>query len=179
LRALKKPTGREVVPRLWYVKKQGALRGPFPSGAIIQDRLVGRLSAQDELSPDREEWRVFDAWPELASALAAAPDAAAGTADSEWLDERAKARLRWADERSVPDRRGDQHNTSDASERREVERRVQGVDHAKRSATRSRPGFVNDRITLKLVAILVICAGLLALLAWLYGPVNPVPVHIR
>ena len=167
------------MPRLWYVKKKGALRGPFPSGAIIQDRLVGRLSAQDELSPDREEWRVFDAWPELASALAAAPDAAAGTADSEWLDERAKARLRWADERSAPDRRDGEHNTSDASERRVVERRVQGADHGKRSATRSRPGFANDRVTLKLLAILALCAGLLALLAWLYGPVNPVPVHIR
>src|SRR3954471_10075903 len=59
------PTGRVVVPRLWYIRKQGAMRGPFPSGAIIQDRLVGRLSAQDELSPDREEWRVFDDWPEL------------------------------------------------------------------------------------------------------------------
>jgi hypothetical protein len=168
-----------VVPRLWYVKKQGALRGPFPSGAIIQDRLVGRISPQDELSPDREEWRVFDAWPELAAALLADPEAAAGTADSEWLGERAKARLRWADERSALDRRGDQHDLSEASDRREIERRAQGAEGGKRSAPRSRPRSANERFMLKLVAILAICAGLLALLAWLYGPVNPVPVHIR
>src|SRR6476661_10782934 len=57
------------VSRLWNVRKAGSVLGPFPTGAIVADRLVGRISPLDELSPDGEEWRAFDAWPELTAAL--------------------------------------------------------------------------------------------------------------
>jgi hypothetical protein len=168
------------VPRLWYVRKQGEVRGPFPAGAVIQDRLVGRISAAHELSPDREEWRGFDAWPELSSALDAAPSATAGTAEPEWIRERARARLRWADERGAPDRRDGSEAASEPTERREQERRsTRGAEGGKRSSARTRPRFANERAILKIVAVVAVAAGLLALLAWLYGPVNPVPVRIR
>jgi len=166
------------VPRLWYVRKQGQVRGPFPAGAVIQDRLIGRISASEELSPDREEWRVFDAWPELGSALASTASAT-GTVEPEWLRERARARLRWADERSAPDRRSGE-STAQAAERRENERRAQrAAAGGKRTWPRPRARFGNERAVLKIVAILAIAAGLIALLTWLYGPVNPVPVRIR
>ena len=166
------------MPRLWYVRKQGEVRGPFPAGAVIQDRLVGRLSADDELSPDREEWRGFDAWPELNSL--AAPSVTSSTAEPEWLRERAKARLRWADERGAPDRRAGNESAPEATDRREHERRSnEGAEGGKRSSARARLRFANERAILKIVAILAIAAGLLALLTWLYGPVNPVPVRIR
>ena len=166
------------MPRLWYVKKQGEVRGPFPAGAVIQDRLVGRISADDELSPDREEWRGFDAWSELNSV--AAPSTTASAAEPEWLRERAKARLRWADERAAPERRGGNESAPAATDRREHERRSrEGAEAGKRSSARARPRFANERAILKIIAILAIAAGLLALLTWWYGPVNPVPVRIR
>jgi hypothetical protein len=39
--------------------------------------------------------------------------------------------------------------------------------------------FGNDRALIKIVVALLVAGGLIALVAWLYGPVNPVPVHIR
>ena len=166
------------MPRLWYVRKQGEVRGPFPAGAVIQDRLVGRISADDELSPDREEWRGFDAWPELNAF--AVPSATSSAAEPQWLRERAKARLRWADERGAPNRRGGNESAPESTDRREQERRSkEGGEGGKRSSARARPRFANERAILKIVAILAIAVGLLALLTWLYGPVNPVPVRIR
>jgi hypothetical protein len=169
------------VPRLWYLRRQGRVTGPFPTGAIIQDWLVGRVSAEDELSPDREEWRAFDFWPELASALAAAP-AAAAAAEPQWLLERAKARLRWADERSGPDPGTGHEDTQVPSDRRTAEPQrggPQSADAGSRSPLRPRARFANERAILKIVAVLAIAAALIALLTWLYGPVNPVPVRIR
>jgi hypothetical protein len=169
------------VPRLWYVRKQGQVHGPFPLGAVLQDRLVGRIGPDDELSADQEEWHPFDGWPELASALAtsASPDPAA---EPEWLRERARARLRWADERGMPDRRIRQDEAESTGERRDAqeERRAhQSVGTGVRTALRARVRFGNDRALIKIVAALLAAAALIALVAWLYGPVNPVPVHIR
>jgi len=169
------------VPRLWYVRKQGQVHGPFPLGAVLQDRLVGRIGPDDELSADQDEWHPFDGWPELASALdaSASPDPAA---EPEWLRERARARLRWADERGMPERRTRQEEVETLGERRDAheERRSrQTVDTGVRTQVRTRMRFGNDRALIKIVVALLVAGGLIALVAWLYGPVNPVPVHIR
>jgi hypothetical protein len=162
------------------VRKQGNVLGPFPTGAIIADRLVGRITSRDELSPDGEEWRAFDAWPELTAALSSAPSESAD-AESQWLQERARARLRWVDERGASDGRGDE-DAPVPSERRtfEPERRLQDnrLGGGRRSS-RPRGRMANDRTVLKIVLAIAIAAGAIAWLAWLYGPVNPVPVHIR
>jgi hypothetical protein len=170
------------VSRLWSVRKQRSVIGPFPTGAIVADRLVGRISPQDELSPDGEEWRTFDGWPELTAALSSEPSSSSD-AEPQWLRERARARLRWMDERSGADRRFDE-DAQAPSERRTVatERRAQDKDSSLaggRTAPRPRTRLTNDRTILKILVAIAIAAGAIAWLAWLYGPVNPVPVHIR
>src|SRR5436190_942282 len=95
-----------ITPRLWHVKKLDRILGPFPAGAVVADHLVGRIGANDELSPDGDDWRTFDAWPEL---IALTTDGSvAADAEPQWLGERAKARLRWLDERSGGERRSEQ-----------------------------------------------------------------------
>jgi hypothetical protein len=148
---------------------------------VLQDRLVGRIGPDDELSADQGEWHPFDGWPELASALAASasPDLAA---EPEWLRERARARLRWADERGMPERRTRPEGVETPGERRDgrEERRTrQTVDTGARTQVRARVRFGHDRALIKIVVALLVAGGLIALVAWLYGPVNPVPVHIR
>src|SRR3954447_2561240 len=172
--------GRAAVPRLWHVRKQGKVLGPFPTGAIIADRLVGRISPGDELSSDGEEWRAFDAWPELTAPPSSAPSASAD-AEPQWLRERARARLRWVDERGTSQRRIDE-DAPVSKERRTVEPERRSQDNragGRRTSSRPRGIIVKDRTILKILLAIAIAAGAIAWLAWLYGPVNPVPVHIR
>jgi hypothetical protein len=163
--------------RLWYLRKENETLGPFPAGAVVADRLVGRIAANDELSPDHQEWRAFDAWPEL---VALAHEAASEVADTQWGAERAKARLRWLDQRSYTDRRS--VRDSEAADRDEgrSERRVDQYDSAlHRSTRRARTSMMAEPSVLTVLLAIVLCAALVALLVWLFGPVNPVPVRIH
>ena len=173
-------TGRGEVPRLWYVKRQDRILGPFPTGAIIADRLVGRIADGDQVSSDREEWRAFDAWPELTTALAALPPADI-QAEPQWLRERAIARQRWVDERSGSDRRtGEDARAPDERRATEAERRASELPPGgKRTPKRSRQPLGVDRTMLKIVVALAVAAVIVAWLAWFYGPVNPIPVRIH
>ncbi len=50
---------------LWYVRKDGRIRGPLPAGQIASEILLGRIRKNDELSVDREHWRSLSALPQL------------------------------------------------------------------------------------------------------------------
>ncbi|MDH4133807.1 MAG: DUF4339 domain-containing protein, partial [Gammaproteobacteria bacterium] len=43
--------------RLWYVRRAGEERGPFPKAQIEREVLLGRIHADDDLSHDRIVWR--------------------------------------------------------------------------------------------------------------------------
>jgi hypothetical protein len=165
------------VARLWYVKKRDATLGPFPAGAVLSDRLVGRIASTDELSPDREEWRPFENWPELA---ALAEQASSSATVPEWLGERSKARLRWHDQRSGTDRRV-AAETAEASERKcGPDRRARDeADGSARTPKTSRPRLIDEPILLKIVIALALTALIVASVVWLFGPVNPVQVRIH
>jgi hypothetical protein len=46
---------------LWYVRRQGQVKGPFPSGSIRRFLLLGRVLLDDEVSLNRADWvRVSD-----------------------------------------------------------------------------------------------------------------------
>lgn len=86
--------------RLWYTRRDGVVRGPFPQ-AVIQDHiLVGRLRGTDELSEDGCSWRPLAELPELI------PEVMRG-ADTEAARERLEQARRRADERLRERRRGD------------------------------------------------------------------------
>jgi hypothetical protein len=167
------------VPRLWYVRRKGRVQGPFPTGAVLQDRLVGRIGADEKLSAGQDEWRPFDAWPELVAALAST-SADESSGDGEWGGERAKARMRWADERTALERRTPHAMELPAGERRasDQERRSPQSTEARLRAVATRR-LSHDVAMIKIIGVIAIVVAAIALLAWLYGPVNPVPVRIR
>lgn len=164
--------------KFWYVRKRNGTLGPFPAGAILSDRLVGRIGPTDELSPDQKEWRTFENWPELAE-IAERPDSSAHV-KPEWLGERAQARLRWHDQRSGSDRRIAAKNGEAGEADRGPDRRARdAAGVSARTRRTSRPRFIDEPTLPKLVIALILTALIVASLVWLFGPVNPVPVHIR
>lgn len=80
----------------WYVRRGKEVKGPFPAGLVSRYILLERITEQDEVSHDRQEWRRVAAVPELI------PDvlrrARAHPDDAEAQQHLAAAR-RWADER--------------------------------------------------------------------------------
>ena len=169
------------MPNLWYVRKAGGVEGPFPAGALVQDRLLGRLDPNDLVSSDRENWQPFDAWPQLKAALQALENLPATDPQPGWNVERAKARARWADQRAGTERRSqpaggavvDSHNQRHG----EGDRRGTSAAHASRQS-RPRPLLGRDRSLLKLLIGLLLLAAVTGLMLWLFGPVNPIRVRV-
>lgn len=64
--------------RLWYVRRAGRVRGPFPAGQIAREILLGRIVDGDELSHDREHWQPLAALPELVPEVLRHADTEAG-----------------------------------------------------------------------------------------------------
>ncbi|RMG56613.1 MAG: pentapeptide repeat-containing protein [Gammaproteobacteria bacterium] len=51
--------------RLWYTRRDGVVKGPFPEPLVSSYILLGRLNEKDELSPDGEHWGPLSRYPEL------------------------------------------------------------------------------------------------------------------
>ena len=169
---------------LWYVSKQGHVRGPFPTGALVQDRLLGRLGDDDLVSSDRSQWLRFASWPELAAALEAASPPASSPEAEAWASERAKARMRWADERTGQDRRSELPESTQLQahgRRGGPDRRLEGGTTPLRDRRQRHVAalFGAEVPVWVLIGIVVVLAAILGLLAYVFGPVNPVPVKLR
>lgn len=170
------------MPNRWYVKKDGQTRGPYPAGAVVQDRLVGRLTDADLVSVDQTEWKPFGDWPELVHAMTASPLHSGGSEHDSWLAERNNARARWADQRSGEDRRAAESAADDiSSNRRETESDRRAADSAlkRRERPAVRRGFGANVPVWALVATLLLIAALVAVLVSKFGAVNPVAVRLR
>lgn len=111
-------------PRLWYTRRDGEVRGPFPLAVIQNHILLGRIHDQDELSSDGMHWRALEQHPELI------PEVMRHVETPEAREALRLARLR-ADERRGHDRRSEA--APGPGERREAERRrpetVETVQH--------------------------------------------------
>lgn len=79
--------------QLWYVKENGRIKGPFATGLISQNILLGRMHPNDLLSQDKEKWRKASTVREVM------PDVIKYRNDPNYK-ERLRAARRWADERS-------------------------------------------------------------------------------
>jgi len=171
------------VAGLWYVIKNGTVRGPFPTGALVQERLLGRLTDSDLIGHDRQEWKPLTSWPELSSAMEAAGPQHKSLEAAAWAGERAKARARWADERGGEDRRaeapgppGGDPGRAGADRRSGAEEGLPMRSPRQSDITALFGADVPFWVLIGCVAGLVV---LLGLLAYLFGPANPVPVNIR
>jgi hypothetical protein len=99
---------------LWYSRKAGDVKGPFPAGTIRRFVLLGRLTVDDQVSSDQTEWHHIRDLPELI------PEEMRKLETEEDRQRLLAARLR-EDER-LRDRRGGP-NTSQAGRRRGKDRR--------------------------------------------------------
>jgi hypothetical protein len=173
------------VTNRWYIRKEGWVRGPYPTGALVQDHLVGRIADTDLISLDQVDWRPLAAWPELVNAITLSPPPSAGSADDGWVAERTHARVRWADQRGGDDRRGDGPSQDESDARRresEADRRAGLPRTPSKRGPRSRKTadlFGTNLPIWMLLGGLMALAALIGVLVYVFGPVNPVAVQIR
>ncbi len=78
--------------QLWYIKVKGRVRGPYATGFISKNILLGRIHPSDMLSHDKNVWRKASSIREVM------PDVIKHRNDPNYK-ERLKAARRWADER--------------------------------------------------------------------------------
>lgn len=53
------------IGHLWYVRRAGPAKGPFPSSLIEKNIALGRILPEDELSPDGKEWQAASSYPDF------------------------------------------------------------------------------------------------------------------
>ncbi len=151
---------------VWYLRKKGKVTGPFPVGQISQLLIVGRLSVDDEVSHDKDEWFKIESIPALI------PDVLDET-DAGKQSERLAAARRWADERRE-ERREDNAKTpsrkTDGRRQHEVTQDVEYRQHRESiyKQFRERPKMA--------IAKLLLFTGIL--LAVLWGSFNYSPLNI-
>lgn len=89
---------------IWYIRRQNKVTGPFPVKQLQQSILLGRLSLNDEVSKDKQEWLAVRTVPELI------PEVLKADNSDPQIRERIEAARRWADER-----RGERRDGEDKS----------------------------------------------------------------
>ncbi|MEA2079832.1 MAG: pentapeptide repeat-containing protein [Pseudomonadota bacterium] len=83
---------------LWYTRREGMVRGPYPKKQISRYVLLGRIRTTDQVRPDGGDWQELSACPELIPEVVKLPPSA------ENKQKLLMARLR-EDERQPGDRR--------------------------------------------------------------------------
>jgi len=103
---------------LWYTRRDGVVRGPYPDKQISRYILLGRIRNSDEVRPDDGDWAPLMQYPELVPEVMKLPPS------DENLQKLMLARLR-EDERRPRDRRADEGDVPAAIRERRtgVERR--------------------------------------------------------
>ena len=153
---------------LWYVRKDGRIRGPFPAGQIAREILLGRIRDNDELSNDREHWRLLSALPQLVPGVMQH----AGTVEGE--QHLLLARLR-EDER-LHDRRGPGHVPADTNQRHGDRRTVESFDvvaHRERVTRWAAEENKEERNLLLPAAVIMITLFILVTYFLWYRPAPP------
>jgi len=153
---------------LWYVRKDGRIRGPLPAGQIAREILLGRIRDIDELSTDREHWRPLSALPQLAPGVMQHAGTVAG--EQHLL----LARLR-EDER-LHDRRGPGQVPADTNQRHGDRRTVESFDvvaHRERVARWAAEENKEERNLLLPAAVIMITLFILVTYFLWYRPAAP------
>ena len=50
---------------VWYMRRQGIVRGPFSAQHVTRNILLGRIRLRDELSTDRKTWRCVNSFTDM------------------------------------------------------------------------------------------------------------------
>lgn len=142
----------------WFTRKGAIVSGPFTAGLIRRYVLLGRVNPDDEASCDKIEWRQIQEIPDLF------PDIMHANLSDPGARERLLAAQRWADERTVKERRAARQGEAIGPYQRGKDRRGEEepglVDYREtRSAwdsSRSATVVVSNRKFLTIVTLIVI-----------------------
>jgi len=156
--------------RLWYVRRAGRVRGPFPPGQISREVLLGRIRGNDELSQDRESWHALRELPELV------PESLRRTSGLDVRERLVLARLR-EDERRH-DRRAGRKSQAGLERRRGDRRTVESFEvlavRARREAEEEEKDAKERNLLLPAAVVLTIVFSLAMYFFW-YRPAVPPP----
>ena len=165
---------------LWFLRSQnGETVGPFPGPMLIRHRLLGRVKPTDQASVDGVNWQSVQDFPELnpAPVSAAAPVAAD---DPFWNEERAKAKLRWAEERQAGDRRSETTPAQAHIEARSGKDRRAAPVGPPTPRSRSKLHGEGGRNWAAVALVVLGCAALVLGLIWLGTVIEPVkPLNVK
>ncbi len=103
--------------KLWYIKRNNIVKGPFPTKVVVQHVVVGRYGKSDWVSLDTKQWHRIADMPELI------PSALTANLNDPAAQDQLDVVKRWADERLSIDRRT-VNGPTDHPDRRGVERRA-------------------------------------------------------
>lgn len=139
----------------WYIRSQsdGEVTGPFPSGQISQEMLLGRHKLDDEVSHDKEEWVLIRNVAEIV------PDIFTESRDDPGFKDRLAAARRWADERRGVDdidRQGERRE-SESYERAEIKRLHRLATKAKKKSS-PMATFIQFAVVFGVIAAVVVLA---------------------
>jgi len=144
----------------WYIRKKDKITGPFPSGQISQLLVVGRLTVEDEVSHDKDEWHCIKDIPTLI------PEVLLGASDEnpDAQAERLAAARRWADERREERRDENPETPSRKSSGRRNEENYQDIEYRQRRESiykqfRERPQRAVARLFVFIVVIIAVVWG--------------------
>lgn len=158
-------TAERSVSRLWYVRRAGAVRGPYPPGQVSREILLGRIRDGDELSQDRTRWKPLAELPQLH------PPVLRHGETPEGRQHLLLARLR-VDER-LHDRRGAGFAPEGANRRHGDRRNVESFDVVAQRESVASPGGgapTEERNLLLPVAVTLIAILMLAMYFFWYQP---------
>ncbi|MCW8920939.1 MAG: pentapeptide repeat-containing protein [Sedimenticola sp.] len=51
--------------KLWFIRHENQVKGPYPSGSVRRFVLLGRVLMQDQVSPDRKSWQQVSDVPDV------------------------------------------------------------------------------------------------------------------
>lgn len=160
---------------MWFIRRRGEVKGPYPAGLVSRYILLGRLQESDEVSSDREEWLVIGKdVPELI------PPILKGNTSDPLFMERLQAARRWVDERDSTRRaervaKNPSHDESrKGDDRRDPEETVL-VQHRLARASRERLLLTESRHRWTMTMIAGIVAVAVGMVVLFYTP-PPAPV---
>ena len=161
------------VRKLWFVRRNDDIRGPFPTTAISQFLLVGRLHKSDEVSEDQHSWLAISDVVELV------PEVMKADLTDPANQSNLEASKHGADERTGEERRNEDGSIDE--DQREGERRVaESVDdHAERQARmRERLEAAEQKAKrqnmITTVVLVLLCTTILGVM-FIYDPGEDIP----
>lgn len=152
-----------MIQHLWYVRRRGEIKGPFPAGQLREMFGDSELDLKDEVSLDKQNWVRLMETDVLKKAPPPEPHV---TTDEVWQQEREKARQRWADdtEDGLDEVGADTEKTMERLREHEQATRV-----LLEAQSKKRPAFLSG------VASLLILAAI-GLLVW-HGQSNNIVIR--